>query len=252
MMYLLSDWLVKQLLLFDMILYGSIVRDTMAEIDLHAFVDDGGIITCNGPISSMSYLERLLHQCILTRAVDTNSLSATTITYVFDHIDRRVTVCISYYKCIQKELPCRNIDVNGLCLSRTGLFLSIPNTFQPSIFQSHPCPLLTVLEQCQKKEFSMLNLGIPDGTADAKRLIEKGWTMVNGAVHAAADVPEDDVCSICNHGFSSQSIETRCGHVFHTACWNDYLRSKPRVEIIPCPMCRHEMQRWEALVPFKI
>lgn len=254
MLFLLSDWLVKQLLLFDMTLYGSVVRDTMAGIDLHKFVDDGGTITCTGPISSMPYLERLLYHCTLSRLIDTNNLSTTTVTYVFDHIDRRVKVRVLYYKCMQKNIPVNNVDVNCLCLSRTGLFLVTPSTFDACIFQSNPSPLLDILEHCRAKEFKMINMTLadPTATAEAKYMIEQGWNMINGAVQATVKTP-DDVCSICKNGFAaSQSIETRCGHVYHATCWNQYLQSKSRNEIIACPLCRHELLHWEALIPFRI
>lgn len=253
MFQLLSDWLIRQFLLFDAVLYGAVVRDCMANIDLHDFVDSGGIITMHAPISSMNYVERLIHEAIVGKIVNGNNLSETNVVYTCDHIDRKIKVLVTYYKCMQKELPCRNIDVNSLCLSRTGLGISAPTAFQPCIFQSHPSPLLTILEHCRNREFHLLNANCFDSekVKEAEALIERGWHMLNGAVHVCEDLPSDDVCCICKSDFVHSCIRTRCGHTFHAECWTKYLKSVS-AHVVACPMCRHEMDKWEALVPLKI
>ena len=250
MIYLMSDWLVKQLLMFDMVLYGAIVRDTMAEMNIHDFVDDGGIIECTGPFSIKPYLERLLHDVIVESTIVHDDLTSCNTEYTFDHIDRHVKVDIQYYKCVQKDEP-RSIDVNCLCLSRIGLFLTRPVSFQPSIFQNHPCPLLAILEQCRKKEFRVVG-----GFARFERvkgMVRQGWTLKNGAVHRCDEPPTDDCCCICKNRFHNVStalpcVETRCGHVYHTSCWRKYLKSRDNSGNVSCPLCRHEMQPWEAVV----
>lgn len=254
MLQLLNDWLIRQFLLFDAVVYGEVVRDNMANVDLHDFIDNGGIITMQATFGTMNYVERLVHDCILEKVVLRDNMSETKITYTFDHIDRNVKVLVIYSKSIQKDLPHnRFVDVNCLCLSRTGLGIAIPTPFEACVFQSHPSPLLSILENCRNRQFNLLNATCfdSDKVKEAKRLIEKGWHLVNGAVKICQDLPTDDVCSICKSEFVHSSIVTRCGHTFHAECWEKYLSSKSTL-MVGCPMCRHEMALWEALVPLKI
>lgn len=255
---LLEDALLQSLLLFDVVLHGSIVRETMAGVRLDDFVARGGVIVATAPHVVKPYIDRTLFQQILNITVENNSLSTLVVRYELSYQKSIVPLCIGYYKCLQMDFPKKDLDVNQLTLSREGL-----GTCGHASLGGHPSPLHAALVGCQRREFRIVEpyTDVHFKFRRAKRFIERGWTLVHGgiALKRADDAVPDDDCAVCKEPLNGVGavIETRCRHCFHAQCWTDLVNSKTAQNAllsiqVHCPLCRHPFMVTEALVPKRL
>lgn len=254
---LLEDSLLQSLLLFDVVLHGSIVREAMAGVRLDDYVAKGEVIVATAPHVVKPYIERTLFERILSITTETNSFSTEVVRYEMSYQESIVPLRVGYFKCLQMNFPKKDIDINQLTLSREGL-----GTCGHTSLVRHPSPLHCVLVGCQKREFRIVEpyTDVLFKFRRAKRFVERGWTLVHGgvAMKSVEDVPDDD-CAVCKEPLNTvgPAIETRCRHCFHARCWANLVDSKTAQNtLLPiqvhCPLCRHPFMCTEALVPKRL
>jgi len=271
---LLANDLIQQLLMFDVTLVGSVVRESLhPDFDFQDFVDDGGVVVGHCPLTVKNFVERALFDQIIRSTIEMTTMANVIVHYILHGEDETtIRLRIGYFKVIQQEFPKVDVDVNALSLSRAGLFVdpllvhSKPSTMtaQPPPYISVPNPLGTLIKMCREKTFSIISPQTDTvfKTMRASQLIERGWLYTGSSLVrvSSKELPKDDVCSICSDSFSPTKpvFETRCGHLYHGKCWKQYFESKDIVPggvpmpFLSCPLCRENMHIYEALLPTKI
>jgi len=264
MIDLLDDPLVRTLLVFDVVLHGSIVRENMAGVGMREFVTRGGVIVATAPHVAKNYIDRTLFDRIRSLTIETNSLSMLIVRYEITYLESMVTLRIGYFKCLQIDFPKKDFDVNELTLSREGLATTRCESsilgHVSLLYHAHPTPLHSALVRSRKREFRIMEPYTDTlfKLRRAKKFIERGWTLVEGGVGMKiTDIPEDD-CAVCKERLNNETvIETRCNHCFHGRCWTNLVDSKMTQNgLLPiqiqCPLCRHSFICTEALVPKRV
>jgi hypothetical protein len=279
---LLENELIQQLLMFDVTLVGSVVRESMRPgFELSEFVDNGGVIVGQCPLTAKNFVERALFDQIIRSRIEMTTMANVVVHYMLHSENGRGTVRLrlGYYKIMQQEFPKCDVDINCLSLSRAGLFVdpllvhSKPsNLTKPPPYISVPNPLSTLIHMCRNKRFSLISPQTDTvfKTMRASNLIQRGWFYMGSSLARVppTEVPDDDVCSICSERFCENEpvFETRCGHMYHGKCWENYLKSKESTGVelggiqtyiqlpsdISCPLCREHVAIYEALLPIKV
>lgn len=272
---LLENELIQQLLMFDVTLVGSVVRESLRPgFEFSEFVDNGGVIVGQCPLTVKNFVERALFDQIIRSRIEMTTMANVVVHYILHGEDGgTVRLRLGYYKIMQQEFPKCDVDINCLSLSRAGLYVdpllvhSKPsNLTQPPPYISVPNPLSTLIQMCRNKRFSLISPQTDTvfKTMRASNLIQRGWFYMGSSLIRVlpTEVPDDDVCSICSESFcrTIPVFETRCGHMYHGKCWEKYFQSKDTVELggmhmplfISCPLCRENMHIYEALLPTKI
>ena len=257
MIYLLGDWLIQKLLMFDMVLHTSIVRETFANVNVLDFIEQGGIIVCSGPIIAKNYFERTMKHIMLNEpSLEREMLTGNLYHYSFHHLDREVLVKILYFKTTphHHEFPRYDVDINRLCISRTGLYV---NPYRG--VDATPTLLYTLMQQCANKEFQIIDPLIDPHWKfqRAKSLIARGYKLKNPHIIEKEEMNCD--CSICQNTVDEDIVCELfiCKHKFHVECWRNYLKSKTTnrttinfalPDLVPCPNCRQKYQQWRVLI----
>lgn len=265
MLYLLGDWLIKKLLAHDCTLHGSVVREHFAGTDPLQFFDLKGVVVATAPRNAKNYLERALRTVMVVDPfVEEENLLGEQVVYTIDHLERHVTVRIFYktQNVANCNFPRMDVDVNRLAMDRKSLYvMDTPG------FEKEPAVLYELLVKCKKRQFDVLEPMVNPGwkIQRLKRLLKHGWVHEGGAVQVVRDYvekkgDEQDKCAICQDVFSAKetNCRTRCGHEYHLRCWRKYVKTKRTSQqnlssflhppTIECPLCRHEMEAFEAQI----
>lgn len=264
----LEDPFMHQLLMCDVILVGSIVRELQRPGFVLRDFYEHSVVVGQCPLLAKPYLERVLFTYLKRSRIEYTSMVNTVVFYDLHHPkekDLLIRLRIAFYKIDQQEFPKVDLDVNALSLSRGGLMvdpLFLQHKPVSSInppFSSIPSPFTSILTQIRDKTFNIVQ---PDSdmmwkTKRAQLFIDRGWTY-SGSALCLLDEDEvpDDTCSICTQPLITQTcFRTRCGHAYHGGCWQEYVRKKifgDMVSLLTCPLCRHQIMCYEALLPVQV
>lgn len=253
-MNLLRDPLLQTLFTHDIVLVGSVVRESLAGTPLESYVRDGTVVG-RAFFKQWLTINRLLHNKMVSMTVENETHLNIVALFLLkwkEGIDMRLRM--SFRKNVMStpaSFPRLDVDVNTLCLSRNGLFVD------GSIFEKEPVPLARLWHQCTQRQFRLATTTpFNDAKWNTQRiqsLVDQGWEYLDAAVRPAAAPYPKDICCICRESFEGTVLVTTCNHYFHTHCWKEHAMSRSTAFSftplkVHCPLCREEFLPWQTLV----
>lgn len=245
---ILNNKFITDLLKNDVVFYGRFIREILINNkSLEDYSKDTyNIINCYAKYLYSDIIERDIYPYLTGRVnIEQTGLKKNHIVaYEIAINDKKFVLDIVYIKTLysysiqsfESDLNC-NIDIDSLCLRRTGLSCL-------DIFGNLPFPFGLVLNNINKKCFSFKSRELILNSTDnlyISELIKEGYTNNNSKL---CDINEDDapMCSICYDNESSTKKYTKlaCGHIYHKCCLSEAIKeffSDQAEEYYQCPYC---------------
>jgi hypothetical protein len=244
----------------DVVIYGRFVRQILIEgTTLPEFSNDKlNTIHCYAKSIYRDIIERDLYVYICDTILYTNKTGSgnVTVTYSITIDECPFMLEILYLRSIidysprfyENELQCI-IDIDGLCIDRTGIR-------SMELFQNTPYLFSYVLNNIRTKMFnfkpSLLRL-----TKLEKKYIQS--LLNNGYVNLNSKITEEyrgktdilDVCSICYESDNKSYIKLECNHIYHKECLRvsiDLFYTDTSKSYFKCPYCSAEYTETELMI----
>ena len=267
---------IKQLLSFDVVFYGSVVAQALAGQHPIDFFRQSGVATGWAPMEAMVYLDRFLHPIIVSRDAKPFGLAHVIHEYVLEVEQEVMEFDIHFFDNVdaQDTMPSKLcLDVDNICVSRSGLWV-----YDKSEDVCLPSSLANAVARCESKTFGVSPSAVRPFLGDKDimdRIVEmrkSGWAYSSSPKMRLKAYSGADVCSICHEPLSTGvAVETWCGHMFHRDCWSthvmhSYNRNEETLASVPfafgsnpisssgavyvnCCLCRSGCRAWEAIPP---
>ena len=255
---IIDNEFIQLLLKNDVVIYGKFIRDII--IDNKSLEDYSkdyfNVINCYSKYVYMDIIERDIYKYLTGKVsieqagIKHNNIITYEITvegnkFILDMIYIRSLNGYSVQS-FENDLNC-SIDIDSLCLKRTGL-----NCLD--IFGNLPFPFITVINNIKNKNFTFKSRDIILNSGDQiyiKSLLKEGYKNNNSRLY---DVVESDKlsCSICYDDSDSSKKYTKlsCGHIYHTECIKEGIStyfSEQTAEYYKCPYCSQKYFHTEIL-----
>jgi hypothetical protein len=254
-MNLLRDPLLQTLLTHDIVLIGSVVRESLAGTSLESYISENGTVVGRAYFKEWLTINRVLHDRMITMTVENETHIHIVALFLLkwkENLTMRLRLSFMKNAMTTSTFPRLDVDVNTLCLSRNGLFVDGSN------FEKEPVPLARLWHQCTQRQFRLVTLTpFSDAKWNIQRiqsLVDQGWEYLDAAIRPAAAPYPKDICCICREPFEGTVLVTSCNHHFHNHCWKEHAQTRSTAFSftplkIHCPLCREAFLPWQTLTP---
>lgn len=272
---------LREVLMLDGVLRGRVVAEAFAGTDIATWIR-GNEVDVVVPDFLRPYLERMLtvRGCRKQENPITFSGNSTVFTQTFAYPGDGPRLRVSYdrtgehlrmpsYPPTAPSIASADaiVDIQLLAMNRFAMFV------QPQdgdLMLHTPVPLHRLMRQCQKRTFSVLRRKASDDElAVVQGLLDDGWTRASRepavCVHTLRN-PVAHLCTICQAPMTAGLLvaQTPCKHTYHAQCWHRFVARRDeapppnsdgffsfqvRKSFVACPVCRHEIDLVQALVP---
>ena len=239
---------LKTLLKNDVVIYGKFIRDVIINnMSMEKYSKNYyNVINCYAKYIYMDVIERDIYEYLTGKVnVEQTGLKHNNIityeicidgnNFILDMI--YVRAIYSYnIQSFENDLNC-NIDIDSLCLKRSGL-----NCLE--IFGNLPFPFASVIKNIKNRSFTFKSKDVVLNSGDKlyiDKLIKEGYKNNNSKLYIL-DNNENNTCSICydNEDENKKFIKLDCGHIYHESCIKEGINTffnDQTNEYYKCPYC---------------